>query len=312
MKTHSVAVTTLLAPIAWGTTYLTITQLLPPDRPFLVAALRVLPAGAMLAGVGLFGSGWRPRGRQWIHLAVLALFNFGIFFPLLITAVYRLPGGVAASMGGLQPLLVAGLSRLIRGVRPGRLDVGVGLAAAIGVAMVVRPGAAFDPVGVVAALGANLSFSAGVVLTKALPPPEKRLAATGWQLLLSALVLVPLALALEGMPPAPTTGNIFGFAYLSLAATGLAFVLWFSGIKRLPVQAPPLLGLAAPVTGAALGWMVLDEALSTVQIAGFVITIASIAYGTRIRSAQPGDGAAAPEVEGPWRGATPAAAACRT
>ena len=35
------------------------------------------------------------------------MFNFGFFFPLLVVAVYRLPGGVAAA-GGAAPLLVAG------------------------------------------------------------------------------------------------------------------------------------------------------------------------------------------------------------
>ena len=36
---------TVLAPIAWGTTYITVTELLPAGRPLLVATMRVLPAG---------------------------------------------------------------------------------------------------------------------------------------------------------------------------------------------------------------------------------------------------------------------------
>lgn len=280
---RGVALVTLLAPISWGSTYVTITEMLPPARPFLVATLRVLPAGLVLAAMAAIGSGWRPRGRQWLHTAVLALFNFGIFFPLLIAAIYRLPGGVAASMGGLQPLLVATISWLIRGVRPRRLDVAVGVGAAVGVALVViRPGAAYDTLGVITAIGANLSFSTGIVLTKAFPVPEKRLAATGWQLLMSVIVIAPLAVVLEGLPPVLTTRNLAGFAYLSLAATGLAFVIWFNGIQRLPTQAPPLLGLAAPITGAILGWILLNESLSAHQIVGFILTIASISYGTTL------------------------------
>jgi len=275
----------MLAPVSWGTTYLTVTELLPADHPLMVAALRVLPAGVALSLFGRITSRWRPIGRQWSDLTLLALFNFAIFFPLLITAVYRLPGGVAASMGGLQPLLVATVSRLVLRQRLRRLDAVVGVAAVIGVSLVVlRPGAAFDPIGLLAAVGANVSFSIGVVLTKALPPPGNRLASTGWQLLLSALVLVPLALVVEGIPPIPSARNVAGFAYLSLAATGGAFALWFNGIRRLPIQAPPLLGLAAPITGAALGWIVLNEALSTSQLAGFVITISAISYGATVGS----------------------------
>jgi probable blue pigment (indigoidine) exporter len=136
-------------------------------------------------------------------------------------------------------------------------------------------------VGVLAAVAANVSFAAGVVLTRRLPAPAPahRLAATGWQLLLGGVLLIPLALAAEGRPPALTGPNVVGFAYLSLVGTALAFLLWFEGIRRLPAAAPPLLGLAAPVTGALLGWMILRQSLSPVQLAGFVLTLGAIAYG---------------------------------
>ncbi len=98
---------TVLAPIAWGTTYVTITELLPGGRPLLVGATRVVPSGLVLLIAGAVASRWRPRGIEWWCTGMLAVFNFGIFFPMLVAAVYRLPGGVAAAVGGLQPLLVA-------------------------------------------------------------------------------------------------------------------------------------------------------------------------------------------------------------
>jgi probable blue pigment (indigoidine) exporter len=289
MKAHrgrsATALVTLLAPISWGTTYVTVTQLLPDGRPLLVAAVRVVPSGIALLVVGLFVSRWRPRGDEWWRTAVLALFNFGLFFPLLIVAVYRLPGGVAAAVGGLQPLLVAGFTWLLAGRRPRPVDLAVGGVAALGVALVVlRPGADPDLVGVIAAVAANVSFSIGVVLTKRFPAPPNRIAATGWQLLMGGALLVPLTLAVEGAPPALDGRNLAGFAYLSLAGTALAFVLWFNGIRRLPAAAPPLLGLAAPITGAVMGWIVLGQSLSPVQLTGFAITIGAIAYGATVAS----------------------------
>jgi probable blue pigment (indigoidine) exporter len=274
---------TVLAPIAWGTTYVTITELLPDGRPLLVATMRVLPAGLVLLVAGAFASRWRPRGAEWWRTGTLALFNFGIFFPLLVVAVYRLPGGVAAAAGGLQPLLVAALSWPVTRRRPRALDLAVGCVAALGVGMVViRPSAGLDPIGLLAAAGANVSFAAGVVLTKRFPAPSNRLAATGWQLLLGGLILVPLTALVEGAPPSLTGRDVAGFAYLSLVGTALAFVLWFDGIRRLPAAAPPLLGLAAPVTGAVLGWVVLGQDLSPLQLTGFVVTLAAIAYGATL------------------------------
>jgi len=216
-------------------------------------------------------------------MAALALFNFGLFFPLLAVAVYRLPGGVAAAAGGIQPLLVATLTWLVTRRPPRPRDLAIGAVAALGVALVVvRPHADIDPVGVLAALAANVSFATGVVLTKRLPAPPNRLAATAWQLLLGGALLVPLMLVVEGAPPAPSVQNVVGFAYLSLVGTALAFMLWFNGIRRLPTSAPPLLGLASPITGATIGWLLLGQALSPVQVLGFAVTISAIAYGATI------------------------------
>jgi probable blue pigment (indigoidine) exporter len=271
---------TVLAPIAWGTTYVTITELLPDGRPLLVAAMRVLPAGVVLLAVSALVAPWRPHGREWLRTATLALFNFALFFPLLSVAVYRLPGGVAAALGGLQPIFVAGVSWLLAGHRPRARDAVVGCLAAIGVAFVaIRPGAHVDPVGLLAAVMANLSFSVGVVLTKRYPAPSSRIAATGWQLLMGGAILLPLTAIVEGVPHALTARNLVGFTYLSMVGTAVAFMIWFNGIRRLPTAAPPLLGLAAPVTGAVLGWVILNQALSPLQIAGFAITIAAIVYG---------------------------------
>ncbi len=151
----------------------------------------------------------------------------------------------------------------------------------------IRPGAGLDPVGLLAAGGANVSFAVGVVLTKRFPAPSNRIAATGWQMLMGGVILVPLAAIVEGAPPSPTGRNLAGFAYLSLVGTALAFMLWFKGIRRLPAAAPPLLGLAAPVTGAVLGWVVLDQSLSPQQLTGFVVTLAAIGYGASLRTSVP-------------------------
>ena len=288
MKTNAApsrwtAAATVLAPIAWGTTYVTITQLLPAGRPLLVATMRVVPAGIVLVIVGSISSRWRPRGQEWRRTAVLAVFNFGLFFPLLSAAVYRLPGGVAAAVGGLQPLLVAALSWLLAGRRPRTRDLAIGSLAALGVGLVaIRPGAHLDPVGLLAATGANVAFAVGVVMTKRYPTPANRIAATGWQLLMGGALLLPLTAVVEGAPPSLTGRNLLGFAYLSLVGTALAFIVWFNGIRRLPSAAPPLMGLAAPVTGATLGWVVLGQSLAPLQLAGFALTIGAVVYGASL------------------------------
>jgi probable blue pigment (indigoidine) exporter len=58
---------TAVAPLAWGTTYLTTTELLPPGRPYLAGVLRALPAGLMLAAF----TRERPLGSWWWKSAFL-------------------------------------------------------------------------------------------------------------------------------------------------------------------------------------------------------------------------------------------------
>ena len=80
----------------------------------LAATMRALPAGLiLLAFVRRL-----PKGSWWWKTAVLGTLNFGAFFPLLFFAAYRLPGGVASTLGSVQPLLVAGFSILILRRRP--------------------------------------------------------------------------------------------------------------------------------------------------------------------------------------------------
>lgn len=253
------------APVVWGSTYAVTTGLLPPQRPLLAALLRALPVGVLLT----VRSRELPRGDWWWRSTVLGVLNIGAFFALLFIAAYRLPGGVAATVGAVQPLAAAGLAALLLGER---FRTRTAVAGALGVAgvglLVLGPAAALDPVGVAAALTGTLSMALGVVLTKRWGRPTRLLTATGWQLTAGGLFLLPLVLAVEGPPPALTSTNLIGFGWLAIAGTGFAYALWFRGIDRLPVSAISFLGLLSPVVATVIGWFALGEQLSAVQLAG--------------------------------------------
>ncbi|MEV0478681.1 EamA family transporter, partial [Streptomyces prunicolor] len=108
------AALTALAPISWGTTYAVTTQFLPPDRPLFTGLMRALPAGLVLLALARV----LPRGAWWWKATVLGALNIGAFFPLLFLSAYRLPGGMAAVVGSVGPLIVVGLSAGLLGQRP--------------------------------------------------------------------------------------------------------------------------------------------------------------------------------------------------
>ncbi|GHF59662.1 ABC transporter permease [Streptomyces mashuensis] len=266
--------TTALAPAVWGSTYLVTTELLPPGRPLLAAVVRALPAGLVLVAL----TRRLPRGIWWWRALVLGTLNIGAFFALLFVAAYRLPGGVAATIGSLQPLLAAGLSALVLGERLRARTVIAGLAGVAGVALLVlRAGARLDGLGVAAAAGGAALMATGVVLSKRWPSPAPLLATTGWQLVAGGLLLLPVALLTEGPPPAAlTAGNLAGYAYLSVVGTALAYVLWFRGIRALSPTDVAFLGLLSPVVATALGWLVLGQDLTPAQLLGAGVVLGAL------------------------------------
>lgn len=264
---------TAYAPMIWGTTYLTTTEFLPPDRPFLAGAVRSLPAGlALLLLVRRL-----PTGAWWWRSAVLGALNIGIFFALLFVAAYRLPGGVAATLGAVQPLWVALLAWLVLAEKPAVWRLGWGVAGVLGVALLVLKGELWlDPIGLLAGLVAMGCMGLGVVLTRHWGRPSSLLALTAWQLIAGGLLLMPLALWVEGLPPVLDARAIGGYLWLSVPGSIVAYWLWFRGISQLPVSAVSFLGLLSPVVATLLGWWVLGQALSAWQWLGFLLALAAM------------------------------------
>ncbi|MQS36547.1 EamA family transporter [Streptomyces katsurahamanus] len=278
MNRAAVIALTALAPISWGSTYAVTTEFLPPDRPLFTGLMRALPAGLLILAVTRV----LPRGVWWGKAAVLGALNIGAFFPLLFLAAYRLPGGVAAVVGSVGPLFVAGLAALLLSERPTARTLLAAIAAAFGVSLVVlRAGAGLDLVGVLAGLASSASMSAGVVLTKRWGRPEGvgPLVMTGWQLTAGGLLIAPVALLAEGAPPALSGTNIAGYLYLALANTAVAYWLWFRGIERLTATSATLLGPLSPITAAVIGWAALGEALTPVQLAGMALAFGATLVG---------------------------------
>ncbi|MGW7722102.1 EamA family transporter [Streptomyces canus] len=269
---------TALAPVSWGTTYAVTTEFLPADRPLFTGMMRALPAGLVLLALARV----LPRGVWWGKAAVLGALNIGAFFPLLFLSAYRLPGGMAAVVGSVGPLIVVGLSAVLLGQRPTARSVLTGLVAAFGVSLVVLKAAgALDVVGVAAAFTSAASMSAGTVLTKRWGRPDGvgPLALTAWQLTAGGLLIAPLALLVEGAPPALDGRAVGGYLYLALANTAVAYWLWFRGIGRLTATQVTFLGPLSPLTAAVVGWAALGQTLTPVQLAGMTLAFGATVAG---------------------------------
>ncbi|MFE3501440.1 EamA family transporter [Kitasatospora sp. NPDC059160] len=283
----AVLLTTALAPAVWGTTYLVTTELLPPHRPLLAAVIRCLPAGLLLIAL----TRALPKGDWWWRALVLGALNIGAFQALLFIAAYRLPGGIAATVGAVQPLVTAGLSAALLGDRLTLRTVLSGIAGVAGVSLLVlRADARLDAAGVAAALGGAVVMAFGVVLSKRWLSPAPLLATTGWQLTAGGLLLVPATLLSEGAPPTHyTADNLLGYAYLCLIGAALTYAVWFRGLRSLPPTSLSFLSLLSPVVATLAGWLVLGQDLSPLQALGALVVLGSliVAQTQRPRRAAP-------------------------
>ncbi|GAA4398375.1 EamA family transporter [Fodinibacter luteus] len=266
---------TAVPPVVWGSTY-AVTQLwLPADRPFFAAAARVLPAGILL----LLWVRRLPRGRWWGRSFVLGGLNHGLFFALLYVGAYRLPSGLGSTLTAISPLVVMAVAFLVLGERQARVTLLAAVAGVAGVVVLVWQGdrsGGVDPWGVVAVVGAVVASSTGFVLVKRWSPRDDVLVTTSWQLVAGGILLVPVAAAVEGAPPALDASALAALAYLGLVGSALGYVLWFRGLTRMDAGAVAVVGLVNPVVGTVLGVALLAEPFGGVALAAMALTLGSV------------------------------------
>ncbi|APS30297.1 EamA family transporter [Pectobacterium brasiliense] len=264
---------TALAPAIWGSTYIVTSEILPPDRPFTAALIRVLPAGLLLL---LFTRRF-PARRDWWRVLVLSALNIGVFQALLFVAAYRLPGGLAAVLGAIQPLLVMVLVWAVDHRAPRLATLWSAIIGVAGMAiLLLSPQTTFEPVGIAAALLGAVCMATGVWLTRRWQLDLPVLPLTGWQLLLGGLMLAPVAWIADAPLPALTLPQWAAYSYLCLAGAVLAYGLWFRGVSRLPTVAVASLGLLSPLTAVVLGWALLSQSMTGTAFLGLAIVLASV------------------------------------
>ncbi len=282
MTRHSDIALTALAPIIWGSTYFVTTEFLPQGYPVTMAMLRALPAGLLL----LILVRELPRGIWWLRMLILGALNFTIFWTLLFVAAYKLPGGVAATVGAIQPLIVIFLAHLMLTIPVQTKSILAALAGIFGVALLVlSPSSALDPLGIAAGLGGAASMATGSVLTRKWQPPTSLLTYTAWQLTAGGLLLVPLAFWLEPALPPLSLTNLTGLVWLSLFGAVFTYLVWFRGITKIELSVVSMLGFLSPTAAVIIGWTLLDEHLTALQITGALIVLASIWFSQHTSSA---------------------------
>jgi drug/metabolite transporter (DMT)-like permease len=262
----------------WGMPYLFIKVAVDDGvSPMVLAWVRVvLGAAVLLALAWHAGTLGAVRGR-WRWLAVFAVVEIAIPFPLIAAGEQHVASSLAAIIIAAAPLFVALLAlrfdveERVSGVRLAGLLIGLaGVVALVGIDVA---GQSDELLGALAILLAAFCYAVGpMVLKRHFADLDPR-ASMGAALALAALVLTP-AVVLDPPDAVPPAEALASLAVLGLFCTAAAFVFY----GALVVEAGPgralVITYVAPVVAVALGVAVLDERPGPGAIAGLLLILA--------------------------------------
>ncbi|MCB6992104.1 DMT family transporter [bacterium 210820-DFI.6.37] len=130
-------------------------------------------------------------------------------------------------------------------------------------------------IGYLLAFGAVFSWNAYNFLTASLHERYSSITLTCTQLICTALLTLPYAI--HTMPPLQsfTPTVIGGIIYLGLVNAGVGFMITVRSLHVLGPTSTALFSNFLPVTSTFFGWLLLNESISGLQLAGGIVVIAS-------------------------------------
>ena len=262
----------------WGIPYLFIKVAVDAGlSPAFVSWSRVLLAAVVLLALaarsGLLS---QLRGR-WRWLALYALLEIAIPFPLIAAGEQHIDSSLAAIIIASAPLMVAVLAvRFDHTERvTGRRLVGllVGFSGVVALVGLDVAGRSEELLGALAVLVAALGYAAGPMMQrKKLSDLDPR-ATMGASLAIATVLLTPLT-ALSWPSETPPTDAVVAVVVLGLLCTAAAFVVFGRLIAEVGAGRALVITYVNPVVALALGMVVLDERPGAGAIAGLLLILA--------------------------------------
>ncbi|MCB1916211.1 MAG: DMT family transporter [Rhodocyclaceae bacterium] len=251
-----------------------------------VLFLRFALAGLLMAGVmGLARRRW-PRGRPLAVLSAMGGIGYVGQSLCFFSALGHASAGMVALLLYLHPFIVTVLAALLFGHRLGRGRVACVLAATVGTALTIGGDLHSQPLGLLLGVGAALIYSGYILVGARVLESQPPLAAATVVMLSAAAVLGVLVAVLRPAWPASAAGWLW-IGLIAVVSTVVAMVLLFAGMRRLGPADAVTLSTLEPVVTFVLAALLLDEAVSPLQVVGGAIVVAAVVWLARAGGAQP-------------------------
>lgn len=276
-------------PVIWGLNFIFIKDALPwfASPQVFNAARWILAMGVLLAVVAIRRDPLRIARRDWGRFAVIACVGNVAQQLTFINGIRLTTAGHSALIMGLSPVMVALASEALRIERVDRrMWAGIALSV-LGLALLVRPGAANAPptafLGDLLTLASAASWAVYTVasrpLTMRYPPASVTVVAAGVATVILIALSVPDARGQTWTAvPLRAWG---GLVYSGALAIAFNYAVWSVAIRRIGTSRTAVLANLAPVVALIAAWALLGERLDAPQALGAALVIVGVSLTGR-------------------------------
>jgi drug/metabolite transporter (DMT)-like permease len=285
----------VLLTFAWGLAWPATRIALDEVSPWTVRlSTMALGAISMFAIAIIQGRSLRIRRPvNWVHVTIIGFFNmaaFGLFSAFAQTEAMTTRVIIIAYT---MPIWASLMAWLFLGERfTPRRTIALILCAA-GLSILVYPlvGNAV-PISLLFALGCALSWAAGTIYLKWSRLQGDSIVIVAWQILLSLIVVGAGVLIFEDAPIPWSLGmpTILALIYGGFVGIGIANILWFQIVGRLPAMTASLGVLSVPFVGILSSMVLLGDRPTITDMIGFVLVLAASACVLLQPNERPRDG----------------------
>jgi drug/metabolite transporter (DMT)-like permease len=271
--------------------------------PYWGAAIRFLPAGALL---GVAMAIWRipfPRGASLRGAAIYGALNFGAGYALGYYGLVDAPAGTAAVLLATVPLFTLALVA-VHGQESFRLRGLVGaLIALAGILVVFREqlSANVPLLSLLAMLGNALVAAESGVVAKGMPRMHP-IATNAVGMLVGGVILLVLSFVAGESHALPRAGETWvAVIYLSVVGSIGLFGLFLAMLRRWTASASSYALVAMPLVAIALGAVVRGETITPIFLLGGALVAVGVYVGALSGVAAPGSRGSDPPTHHPDR-----------
>ena len=270
--------------LIWGGAFPLVEVALEGFLPMTLAATRLGLAALILVPLSFFYGGLPTGAKVWFFAFGVALLSNALPFALLSWGQTHVTAGVAGVAMAVMPLMALPLSHLLvpgeRMSSKGMLGLGIGF---IGVLVLIGfdtlsqlGGAGIEVLGQIACLSATICYVLGSITIKRAPKAHP-IAFAAAAMLLAAIIAIPFAFVVEGVPQMPTGKSVIAMVVLAIGPTVIALMLM---LKVLSSAGPPFLSLVnyqVPVWATIFGAIFLGEKIEPRLAIALVLILFGVA-----------------------------------